>query len=92
MIIQEQIHSFLNAKGVDFLHYIDISKLSFEQTQGFKSAVLFGKALSSAYLKKVTSTPHYVAEMIRTKTVESDEFHNTELATDTWADELAAFI
>ncbi|WP_430817732.1 hypothetical protein [Carboxylicivirga sp. RSCT41] len=92
MPIQNQITSFLEKNRVDFIRFVDITSFSKSQTQGFSTAILFGKALTPSYLKKVASEPHYVAKMILNKTIELDEFHNTEIATDALADNLAAYI
>ncbi|MCG8582840.1 MAG: epoxyqueuosine reductase [Bacteroidales bacterium] len=92
MLIQNKIQGLLKHHHVDFIHFVDISNLNSSQTQGYTCAVLFGKALSPSYLKKVASTPNYVALIKENKTIESDEFHNTEIATDKLADELALFI
>lgn len=92
MPIQDQIERFLTAKGVDFIQFADIRSFCSWQTQGYVSAILFGKALSPSYLKYVASSPHYVTEMVQNKTIELDEFHKTEVATDSIADELALLI
>lgn len=73
---------------MDFIRFVNLSNLPTIQTQNYPTAILFGKALSKPYLKKVANKPDYVAQMILNKEVEQDEFHNTELFTDHVADQL----
>ena len=92
MSIQNKISTFLHNEGAQFIHYIDISHLPKTKNKGYTTAVLFGKALSKSFVKKVSSNLNYVSEMIERKQIKSDEFHLTELETDRIADALANYI
>jgi len=88
----QRITAFLTTQGVDFIHFVNISAFSENQNKGFPCAILFGIALSPAYLIKVYQSPGYVKRMIHNKQIETDEFHLTELRTDAIADSLASYI
>jgi len=92
MPIENDINSHLKKQGVDFIHFIDVSDLGKEQNKGFPTAILFGIALSPAYLKKVSNTAAYVQKMKLNKQIQFDEFHLSEIKTDKIADELAVFL
>ena len=74
------------------MYFVDISHLNAEQNKQFPVAVLFGTALSLAYLKKIVRNPDYVQDMIRHNQMQLDEFHLKEQKTDRLADQLADFI
>ena len=90
--INKELQLELKNQGVDFVYFVDISHLPHEQNKRYTTAVLFGKALSAAYLKKVASTPNYVELMKSTQTIKQDEFHLTEINTDQIADHIEGFI
>ncbi|MBR8537840.1 epoxyqueuosine reductase [Carboxylicivirga sediminis] len=92
MPANNQITSFLNDKGASFIRFVNLQSLNSQQTQGYSSAILFGIALGAVYIKKVAKNTSYVAQMIKTKTVKQDEFHNTEIYTDKLADELSILL
>jgi len=50
MGLNEQWAQRIMDKGADFVHFIDISMLPAEMTEGYPCAVLFGKALSRTYI------------------------------------------
>jgi epoxyqueuosine reductase QueG len=76
----------------DFLHFVNISHLTKEQNKGFETAILFGKALSKNYLRKIASRPDYVEQLKLNKTITDDEFYLTEISVDKIADEIEQFI
>ncbi|MDX1284813.1 MAG: 4Fe-4S dicluster domain-containing protein [Draconibacterium sp.] len=86
------IKSELKNRGAHFIHFVDISHLSTEQNKGFPNSILFGIVLSPWYLATVSKTPDYVKRMVKSKQIEDDEFHVTELKTDAMADFLADYI
>ncbi|MCT4586773.1 MAG: hypothetical protein N4A71_03040 [Carboxylicivirga sp.] len=92
MQLQKDIEQFLYQIQMDFVYFIDISDVSDKGRQGMTTAVLFGKALTKTYLQKVSKIPDYVAQLILNKTIDQDEFHNTELFTDQIADQLSTKI
>ncbi|MBS2213797.1 epoxyqueuosine reductase [Carboxylicivirga mesophila] len=92
MPANNQITNFLNDKGASFIRFINLQSLNGQQTQGYSSAIIFGIALSAAYIKKVAKNTSYVAQIKKTKTLKQDEFHNTEIYTDKLADELSILL
>lgn len=77
---------------VDIIQFVDISNLPKIQNQGYSKAIIIGKILSKSYIKKVLATDNYVELMKKNNTIDSDEFHNTEIETDKIADTMATFI
>lgn len=92
MSANNQIARFLNNKGISFIRFVDIRHLPDYQNRGYPSAILFGKGLSAPYLRQVAANADYVPQMIKSKTISQDEFHNTEVHTDKLADELADWL
>ena len=89
MSAKSNISAFLEKKGINFAHFIDISALPKAQNKGYTKAILFGMVLSAKYLEKVGNDPNHVENMIRNKEIKNDEFHLSELKTDRIADELS---
>ncbi len=56
----------IEKQGVDFIYFVDISHLTDKQSKGYSTAILFGIALSKAYLEKVAANPDYVVSTPRT--------------------------
>ena len=92
MVFEEEIKEKLIKQGANFVHFVDLSNLSVVQTKGFPVAVLFGIALSPAYLQKIIEEPDYVKDIIEAKEIGNDEFHLTEQKTDELADDVANFL
>ena len=92
MQLDTEIRNELTRKGAGFVHFVDVSKLSFKQNRKYKNAVLFGIALSASYIKLVAKTPDFVQKLRENNQLEKDEFHIIELKTDKLADYLANFI
>jgi len=92
MSLEKELSKKLTDKGADFVHYVDISNLSYEQNKGYPNAVLIGILLSPDYLLKVSRTTNYVEEMKSKNLIEEDEFHKIELKTDSLADYIANYL
>lgn len=92
MNLKDKIENKLKKQGVDFVHCLDISDLPEQQRSVYSNAILFGIALTPAYIQEVRTTSQYVKKMIQSGEIQYDEFHLTELKTDRLADELAFFI
>ena len=92
MSIENEIITELKNHGADFVHFVNISRLSDEQNKHYPQAVLFGIVLTPKYLREVSGTPDYVKDMIRDKRMNQDEFHLKEIQTDRMADDLASFL
>jgi epoxyqueuosine reductase QueG len=90
--LNTEIKSFLENKGIDFIHFVDISLLSEKQNQGFPNAIILGIPLSPEFIRMIINTPNYVDEMVRTGKVKSDEFTEKEALTDKLADELTEYL
>ena len=92
MLPEDEIKCELKSRGADFVTFVDISSLTNEQNKGFSSAILFGIALSPAYLNKITQAPDYVENMIQNNLIDKDEFHRKEKTTDRLAEKMASYL
>ena len=92
VFLDNELKSELKTLGADFVYLVDISKLSNKQNQGYPNAILLGIPLSRDYIKKVSSTPDYVKNMVRNNQVEEDEFFQKEKNVDSLADNISDFI
>jgi len=92
MSLENEIKTELNNKGVDFIHFVDLSQLSDKQNKGYPCAILIGIALSPDYLQKITNSPDYVQKMKRNNQIEADEFYIKENKTDSLADYTANYL
>ncbi len=90
--LEYRIKEILISQGADFVFFTDISSLPDEMTKGYPRAILFGIPLSPNYLKKIIDTPDYVETIKRNNTIDSDEFHITEVKTDALADHLEGIL
>lgn len=55
MYIENKIQHILKFHGADFVHFVDISKLSEKENKGYPNALLFGIVLSPSYLQSLNS-------------------------------------
>ncbi len=92
MSLDRELRSEFQGRGADFIHFVDVSKLSGKQNRGFSTAILLGMVLSPEYIKEITCIPDYVQNMIRCDRIKIDEFHLKELGTDRLADEMAHYL
>lgn len=92
MTIQDQILVKLNSHKIDFVNFVDISKLTKEQNKSFPNAILIGMVLPPSFVQKVLKTPNYVQELIRSNGSKNDKFHIKELQTDGVADIISDFL
>lgn len=92
MSLENELIEKLKNRGVDFVHYVDISHLSNLQNRGFVRAILIGVILSPKFIQKVTNTPDYVEKLKLNKQTETDEFYLKEIQTDKLADEIADYL
>lgn len=90
--LNQNIIDFLCSKGAEIVRFVDVSHLDYNQTLGFKTAVVFARPLSAGYVRKVHANPDYVKDMLRNKEVDQDEFNRTEKEMDRLADELADYL
>lgn len=82
MTLELELASILKSQGADIVAFTDISRFSREQNRGFPSAIIFGIALSPAYIRELSNnTP-----------VKKDEFQATESKSDRLADDMADYI
>lgn len=92
-MISKDIIAELKKQGVDFIRFVDVSRMHQEQNKGLPNAVLFGIALSPEYVRKVADTPNYVRIMIdNNRNFENDEFYLTELRTGELSDHIAQML
>lgn len=77
-----EIKNVLYERGADIVRFVDISKLSIKQTQGFSKAILFCMVLSRKF----------ITDMRNNLQIDHDEFVEKEHRTDKLADWLAAYI
>ena len=82
----------LNQHKIEFIRFIDISMLNPSQNRGFPSAVLFGVKCSPEYLRKVSSNPNYVPEMVERNYFDDDEHYCHEMEMYRVSDRLAELI
>ncbi|MBN1819308.1 MAG: epoxyqueuosine reductase [Prolixibacteraceae bacterium] len=92
MSLAEEIIAELKKHDVDFIHFVDISKLPENLNKNFPVAILFGIYLTPQYLKKIFDTPEFVKKMVQNDETNQDEFHLKEIKTDGLADFLADLI
>lgn len=85
MDLDNDIKTRLKEHGADFVHYVDISRLSGEQNKKFPRAVLLGIVLSPGYIRTISEEP------VRVRT-EEDEFCLKEKKTDRLADDIADYL
>ncbi|TKG94383.1 epoxyqueuosine reductase [Puteibacter caeruleilacunae] len=90
--LAQKLKQKLAEQAVSFFRFVDISQLSPKQNKGYPSAILFGIALTTGYLKEVASNLNYVKDMVANKQVKSDEFYLAEIKTDRIADEIAEYL
>lgn len=92
-MLENDIIYELSGKGADFVRFVDISHLSAAQNRGFPNAVLFGIALSPAYISEVTNTPDYVEARVKNNyDFADDEYLLTENKTHELSDWLSAYL
>ncbi|MDR2919642.1 MAG: 4Fe-4S dicluster domain-containing protein [Tannerella sp.] len=82
----------LQEHNIEFIHFVDISKLKQTQNRGFSSAILFGVKCSPEYLKRVSENSNYVAEMVERNYFDDDEHYCHEMRMYDISDILSAFI
>ena len=74
--MNKEVENELKKSRVDFVHFVDISKLTNKQNRGLPCAILIGIAINPKFVKDVFNNPDY-------KPVLEDElFHN--LMRDFW--------
>lgn len=92
MSLEDELKNELISQGADFVHFVDISGLSYQQNKGYPNAILIGMILSSDFIQKITNTPDYVQEMIRNNQITDDEFSIKEAKTDKLADFISSYL
>ena len=80
--MNEEIRQELQKRNVNIIRFVEISKLSERQTQGFTKAILLGMKLSQKFITDVQENIP----------IKHDEFIEQEEYTDRLADWLAEFI
>lgn len=91
-MLDELIIQKLKQHNIEFIHFVDISKLEQTQNRGFSSAVLFGVKCSPEYLKKVSDNPNHVPDMVARNYFDDDEHYCHEMEMYRISDLLAGFI
>jgi len=92
MELNSEIEIFLRTRGVEIIHFVDITVLQQMPSMSYPSAILLGIPLTPGYIQKVGQSPNYVQDMIRNQEMEWDEFNMKEHKTDRLADELATYL
>ncbi|MDU1891785.1 MAG: epoxyqueuosine reductase [Dysgonomonas sp.] len=93
MSINNKIIHELESHSVDFIRFVNISELPFKQNRGFSTAILFGIALSPAYVQRVIDTPQYVQDRIDNNfDFDDDELFLTEKKTDHISDCITQYL
>jgi epoxyqueuosine reductase QueG len=92
MSFKSGLKSELENKGADFVHFVNISKLSNKQSKGYPNAILLGIVLSPAYIQKISATSDYVQKMRLNNQVKIDEFYLKEKKADRLADYIASYL
>lgn len=77
-----ELKKVLYERGADIVRFVDISRLSTKQTQGFSKAILFCMVMSRKFIADMHNNLH----------TEHDEFVEKEHMTDELADWLAFYI
>ncbi len=77
-----EIEQFLRSENVDFVHFINISRLNKQQNRGLPYAILIGIAINSQFIKGVSDNPHYIHST-------TDEYAQTEELVGSITDKLA---
>lgn len=83
--MNKEIENELKKSRVDFVHFVDISKLTNRQNRGLPCAILIGIAISPKFVKDVFNNPDY-------KPALEDEYVKTENRVGEVTDELAEFL
>lgn len=91
-ILRGLIEAELAPHGASFVHFVDLSSLPKERSRGFPTAILIGISLSKEFVKKVTDSPDYVEDLIRSKDFSSDEYLQKEQQVDRLADQIEDFL
>lgn len=92
MSLEDELKNELISQGADFVHFVDISGLFYQQNKGYPNAILIGMILSSDFIQKISNTPDYVQEMIRNDQITDDEFYIKEAKTDKLADFISSYL
>ena len=92
MLLKSEIREILTRWGATFVHFVDISDLSFQQDKGLNTAILFGLPLSPEFIREVAETDDYVEQLVRNNRQDEDEFSLKELEAGRMADDLADFL
>lgn len=91
--LNDVVTNMLIGQGVDFVHFVDVSKLSSEQSKGYPYAILFGILLSSGYVQMLYNTPNYVQKRIEDNIgFDDDELYVGEMKTGRLSDELMEYL
>lgn len=83
--MNKEVENELKKSRVDFVHFVDISKLTNKQNRGLPCAILIGIAINPKFVKDVFNNPDY-------KPVLEDEYVKTENRVGEVTDELAEFL
>jgi len=87
-----ELKTELKSQGADFVHFVNISQLSWEQNKGYPNAILIGMTLSPGFIREISGTMDYLKKTNRIKPIKMDEFHQTESQTDSMADDIAEYL
>lgn len=77
-----EIEQFLRSENVDFVHFVNISRLNKQQNRGLPYAILIGIAINSQFIKGVYENPYYIHST-------TDEYAQTEELVGSITDKLA---
>ena len=57
--MNKEVENELKKSRVDFVHFVDISKLTNKQNRGLPCAILIGIAINPKFVKDVFNNPDY---------------------------------
>ncbi len=77
-----EIEQFLRSENVDFVHFVNISRLNKQQNRGLPYAILIGIAINPQFIKEVYENPYYIHST-------TDEYAQTEELVGSITDKLA---
>ena len=83
--LNQEIENELKKLGADFVHFVDVSQVTYQQNRGLPVAILIGIAINPRFIRQVFEDPNYLHTL-------EDEYAQTENRAGEATDELAKFL
>ena len=79
--MNKEVENELKKLRVDFVHFVDISKLTNKQNRGLPCAILIGIAINPKFVKDVFNNPDYKPLKLSIKDLEREIKEKNDLET-----------